>query len=137
MAEREFEAELERMFNQPPIFNGKDGFADNDAFTRRVTSRLDKSWRLRAVALAAAGTVGGLITLSQTIGSNLSLRLTDATSPSVSRVDGVYEQTVTQLNTLSGIDMSALGLSGNLVAMIGIALLLGMAAMGMRLLDET
>ncbi len=131
MAEREFEAELERMFNQPPAF------VDNDAFTRRVTSRLDKSWRLRAVALAAAGTVGGLITLSQTIGSNLSLRLTDATSPSVSRVDGVYEQTVSQLNTLGGIDMSAIGLSGNLVAMIGIALLLGMAAMGMRLLDET
>ncbi len=131
MAEREFEAELERMFNQPPAF------VDNDAFTRRVTSRLDKSWRLRAVALATAGTVGGLITLSQTIGSNLSLRLTDATSPSVSRVDGVYEQTVSQLNTLGGIDMSAIGLSGNLVAMIGIALLLGMAAMGMRLLDET
>lgn len=131
MAEREFEAELERMFNQPPAF------VDNDAFTRRVTSRLDKSWRLRAVALAAAGTVGGLITLSQTIGSNLSLRLTDATAPSVSRVDGVYEQTVSQLNTLGGIDMSAIGLSGNLVAMIGIALLLGMAAMGMRLLDET
>ncbi len=131
MAEREFEAELERMFNQPPAF------VDNDAFTRRVTSRLDKSWRLRAVALAAAGTVGGLITLSQTIGSNLSLRLSDATAPSVSRVDGVYEQTVSQLNTLGGIDMSAIGLSGNLVAMIGIALLLGMAAMGMRLLDET
>ena len=131
MAEREFEAELERMFNQPPAF------VDNDAFTRRVTSRLDKSWRLRAVALATAGTVGGLITLSQTIGSNLSLRLSDATAPSVSRVDGVYEQTVSQLNTLGGIDMSAIGLSGNLVAMIGIALLLGMAAMGMRLLDET
>ncbi len=131
MAEREFEAELERMFNQPPAF------ADNDAFTRRVTSRLDKSWRLRAVALAAAGTVGGLITLSQTIGSNFSLRLSDATAPSVSRVDGAVEQTVSQLNTLGGIDMSAIGLSGNLVAMIGIALLLGMAAMGMRLLDET
>lgn len=131
MAEREFEAELERMFNQPPAF------ADNDAFTRRVTSRLDKSWRLRAVALAAAGSVGGLITLSQTIGSNFSLRLTDATAPSVSRVDGAVEQTVSQLNTLGGIDMSAIGLSGNLVAMIGIALLLGMAAMGMRLLDET
>lgn len=131
MAEREFEAELERMFNQPPAF------ADNDAFTRRVTSRLDKSWRLRAVALAAAGSVGGLITLSQTIGSNFTLRLSDATAPSVSRVDGAVEQTVSQLNTLGGFDMSAMGLSGNLVAMIGIALLLGMAAMGMRLLDET
>lgn len=131
MAEREFEAELERMFNQPPAF------ADNDAFTRRVTSRLDRSWRLRAAALAAAGTVGGLITLSQTIGSSLSLRLTDAASPSVNRVDGVYEQAVSQLNALGGIGLSSIGLSGNLVAMIGIALLLGMAAMGMRLLDET
>ena len=131
MAEREFEAELERMFNQPPAF------VDNDAFTRRVTSRLDKSWRLRAVALATAGTVGGLITLSQTIGSNLSLRLTDATSPSVSRVDGAFDQAVGQLNTFGGIDLSAIGLSGNIVAMIGVAIILGMAAMGMRLLDET
>ena len=90
-----------------------------------------------AAPTSHAHTVGGLITLSQTIGSNLSLRLSDATAPSVSRVDGVYEQTVSQLNTLGGIDMSAIGLSGNLVAMIGIALLLGMAAMGMRLLDET
>ena len=131
MAEREFEAELERMFNQPPAF------VDNDAFTRRVTSRLDKSWRLRAVALAAAGTVGGLITLSQTIGSNLSLRLTDATSPSVSRVDGALDQAAGQLNSLGGIDLSAIGLSGNIVAMIGVAIILGMAGMGMRLLDET
>jgi len=131
MAEREFEAELERMFNQPPAF------ADNDAFTRRVTSRLDKSWRLRAVALAAAGTVGGLITLSQTIGSNFSLRFSDATAPAVSRVDGAYEQAVGRFGVLDAIDLSALGLSGNIIAMVGVAAILGMAAMGMRLLDET
>lgn len=131
MAEREFEAELERMFNQPPAF------ADNDAFTRRVTSRLDKSWRLRAVALAAAGTVGGLITLSQTIGSNFSLRFSDAAVPAVSRVDGAYEQAVGQFGSLGAFDLSAIGLSGNIIAMVGVAAILGMAAMGMRLLDET
>jgi hypothetical protein len=131
MAERDFEAELERMFNQPPAF------ADNDAFTRRVTSRLDTSWRLRAVALAAAGTVGGLITLSQTIGSNFSLRFSDAAAPAVSRVDGAYEQVVGQFSSLGGFDLSAIGLSGNIVAMIGVAIILGMAGMGMRLLDET
>ena len=131
MAEREFEAELERMFNQPPAF------VDNDAFTRRVTSRLDKSWRLRAVALATAGTVGGLITLSQTIGSNFSLRFSDATVPAVSRVDGAYQQAVGQFSSLGAFDLSAIGLSGNIIAMVGVAAILGMAAMGMRLLDET
>jgi outer membrane PBP1 activator LpoA protein len=130
MAEREFEAELERMFNQPPTFT------DNDAFARRVNARLNKSWRLRAVAIATAGAVGGLITVSQTIGSGLNLRVTEASAQSVQRVDGVYTQAVSQLDSFGGVDLAAVGLNGNLVAMMAIALLLGMAAMGMRLIDE-
>lgn len=136
MAEREFEAELERMFNQPPVFDGKDGFADNDAFARRVNAKLNKSWRLRAFGLATAGAVGGLIAISQTIGSNFNLRFTEASAQSVSRVDGLYEQTVGQFENLGGADLAAIGLNGNLVAMMAIALVLGMAAMGMRLIDE-
>jgi hypothetical protein len=130
MAERDFEAELERMFNQPPAF------ADNEAFARRVNSRLDKSWRLRVFGLATAGGVGGLIAISQTIGTNFGLRLTEASTQSVQRVDGAYERAVSQLEGLGGVDLAAFGLNGNLVAMMAIALILGMAAMGMRLIDE-
>ena len=129
MAEREFEAELERMFNQPPAF------ADNEAFARRVNSKLNKAWRLRAVGIATAGAVGGLIAISQTIGANFNLQLAEA-SQSVQRVDGVYERTVSQFDSLAGVDLAAIGLNGNLVAMMAIALILGMAAMGMRLIDE-
>lgn len=129
MAERDFEAELERLFNQPPAF------ADNEAFARRVNAKLDKSWRLRAVGIATAGAVGGLIAISQTIGANFNLPLAEA-SQSVQRVDGVYERTISQFDSIAGVDFAAIGLSGNLVAMMAIALILGMAAMGMRLIDE-
>ena len=130
MAERKFEAELERMFNQPPAF------ADNEAFTRRVTGKLNKTWRLRAFGIAAAGAVGGVIAISQTLGSNLGLRLGEASTQSVQRVDGVYQQAVGQFDAFAGIDLAAFGLSGNLVAMMGITLVLGMAGMAMRLIDE-
>lgn len=130
MAEREFEAELERMFNQPPTFT------DNEAFTRRVTGKLNKSWRLRAFGIAAAGAVGGLIAVSQTLGSNLTFSFADASNQSVQRVDGAYQQAVTRIDAFSGMDLAAIGLNGNLVAMMGITLVLGMAAMAMRLVDE-
>ena len=131
MAEREFEAELERMFSQPPAF------ADNEAFTRRVTSRLNRTWRLRAFGIAAAGAVGGLIAVSQTLGSNLGVRLNEASAQSVERVDGAYQQAVGQFDALAGVDLAAFGLSGNLVAMMAITLVLAMAGMAMRLIDES
>lgn len=130
MAEREFEAELERMFNQPPAF------ADNEAFTRRVTGRLNKSWRLRAFGIATAGAVGGLIAVSQTLGANLTFSFNEASTRQVARVDGAYQQAVNQIDAFAGVDLAAIGLNGNLVAMMGITLLLGMAAMAMRLIDE-
>ncbi len=135
MAEREFEAELERMFNQPPAF------ADNEAFTRRVTGKLNKAWRLRAFGIATAGAVGGVIAISQTLGSNLSLSLGEASTQSVQRVDGAYQQALGRFDALAGLDfggfdLAGFGLSGNLVAMMAITLVLGMAGMAMRLIDE-
>jgi len=136
MVEREFEADLERMFNTPPASLGKDGLADNEAFTRRVTGKLNTSWRLRAFGIATAGAVGGLIAVSQTLGSGFSLQLAEASDRSVARV-GQVEQAVSQFDSFAGLDFAAIGLNGNLVAMMGITLVLGMAAMAMRLIDET
>jgi hypothetical protein len=130
MAERDFEAELERLFNQPPAM------ADNDAFAARVTRKLEKGWRLRAVGIAAAGAVGGLIALSQTIGSGLGLRIFNDAAQSDRQLDAAYGQAANQLVDFSGVDLSSIGLSANLFAMVAVAGVLAVAAMGVRLIDE-
>jgi hypothetical protein len=55
MADRAFEAELEREFAQGPAFQ------DADLFTAKVTSRLDRGWSLRQVLIGGLGLTGGLI----------------------------------------------------------------------------
>ena len=130
MAERDFEFELERMFNQPPAF------ADNEAFAAGVERRLNKNWRMRALGIAAAGTVGGLIALTQTIRSGLGLEVAQASSRGVQQADVAVDGVLAQLMSSTS-DMAAnLGLSMNLMAMGAIALLLAGAAVSMRLFDE-
>jgi hypothetical protein len=136
MVERDFEADLERLFNQAPTL------ADSDAFADRVTRKLEKGWRLRALGIAAAGTVGGLIALSQMIRAGLNLDLVHASSNSVDKIDQAYNRAGADVINLSGldlslIDLSAIGLNANLFAMSALALLLAGAAMGVRMLDES
>jgi len=103
MVERQFEAELERMFNQPPRL------ADNDAFTRRVTQRLDRSWRLRALGITTAGAIGGVIAISQTVGTGFGLRVREASSETNNALGSLYQQAMAQtpLLEVGGYDLSA------------------------------
>lgn len=130
MAEREFEADLERMFNQAPVM------ADNDAFARRVESRLNQNWRLRALGIASAGAIGGLIALTQTIRSGLGLEVAEASTRSTAQADGVFESLAGQFMTAGGDVAANMGVSLNLLAMGAVALLLAGAAVSMRLFDE-
>lgn len=133
MDERQFEADLERQFNQAPAFD------DNEAFARRVSNRLEKGWRLRAVGIASAGAIGGLIALSQTIRAGLNLGVAHA---SAGKIDAVYSRATTDVVSFAGVDLSsldlsALGLNANLFGMVAVALLLAGAAAGVRLINET
>ena len=127
MVEREFEAGLERLFNQPPAFD------DNDAFARRVTTRLDSSWRMRAMAITVAGVVGGVIAVSQTVGSGLGLRVREAEADTTRTIDSLYQQAVSQapLFDIAGLDVGA-----NLFWMASALLILVAGAASTRLFDE-
>jgi hypothetical protein len=55
MAERSFEADLERLFNDAPAM------ADQDAFVGRITSALDRGWGFRRLLIGGLGLAGGLV----------------------------------------------------------------------------
>ncbi len=63
MADLEFEANLERLFDQPPAFS------DSEAFARLVETRLDRGWGLRQVLIGTAGLAGGMMAAGQLLAS--------------------------------------------------------------------
>ncbi len=129
MDEREFEARLERLFNQPPAFD------DNDAFARRVETKLNRNWRVRALSIAFAGSVGGLIALSQTLGSGFGLQVQQAGARSTERVNSVYDslwdQAALQLANIGGVDLGM-----NLFWAASALLILAAGAATTRMFDQ-
>jgi hypothetical protein len=95
MVEREFEAGLERMFGQSPTF------ADADAFTRKVETRLNRDWRLRTFGLGAAGVIGGVVAATQTIGAGLFGRLQHFSVSSASAADNLYHDALERAGVLT------------------------------------
>jgi hypothetical protein len=69
MAERVFEAELERLFSQAPAM------PDQDAFVARVSLALDRGWGFRRLVIGGLGLAGGLIGGAQVLRSGLVGRL--------------------------------------------------------------
>jgi hypothetical protein len=65
MAERSFEAELERRFAEAPPF------PDQDLFVARVTAALDRGWGFRRLLIGGLGVAGGLIGGAQVLRSGL------------------------------------------------------------------
>ncbi|HYF24013.1 MAG TPA: hypothetical protein VD929_11510 [Caulobacteraceae bacterium] len=125
MVEREFEAKLERMFSEPAPM------PDADLFARAVEERLDRAWRLRTVGIAAAGAIGGVIALGQTVGAGFGMRLREASSSSAVALDQALNDMTRQGEALLGFGMGA-GMFWTVSAMMVIAA--GIAAT--RLLDE-
>lgn len=69
MAEPDFEAQLSRMFAEPP------SFPDAALFHAEVAAKLDRGWALRRVVIAIAGTGAGLIGAFQLFSSRFSNEL--------------------------------------------------------------
>jgi len=69
MAERVFEAELERLFAEAPAM------ADQDLFVARVSLALDRGWGFRRLVIGGLGLAGGLIGGAQVLRFGLIGRL--------------------------------------------------------------
>lgn len=69
MAEPDFEAQLTRMFAEPP------SFPDAALFNAEVAAKLDRGWAMRRMFIAVAGTGAGLIGAVQIFGSRFSSEL--------------------------------------------------------------
>jgi hypothetical protein len=75
MSDYEFEARLERLFNQPPPVS------DPNLFAAQVQARLERGGSLRGVLITTAGVAGGVVAASQTFGSGLLAQLGDLRLP--------------------------------------------------------
>jgi hypothetical protein len=69
MADRSFEADLERRFTEALAF------ADSDLFAARVTARLNRGWGMRQLLIGGFGLVGGLIGGAQVLRLDLLERI--------------------------------------------------------------
>lgn len=125
MVEREFETSLERMFAQAPAY------PDAEAFAGRVQAKLDRSWRWRRLGVGSAGAIGGLIAVSQALGSNLTFRMQQSMVDSFQSVDAAVDGAVLQTESLVGLSTSA-GMFWAVSAMM----VIGAGAAALRLFEE-
>ncbi len=66
MAEPDFEAQLTRMFAEPP------SFPDAALFNAEVSAKLDRGWMVRRLLIGAAGVAAGLIAAFQILTTRFS-----------------------------------------------------------------
>jgi len=69
MAEPDFEAQLTRLYNEPPAF------PDAELFAAQIAANLDRGWALRRVLIGGAGTAAGVIAAVQLITTRFSAEL--------------------------------------------------------------
>ena len=69
MAEPDFEAQLTRLYSEPPAF------PDAELFTAQIAASLDRGWALRRVLIGGAGVVAGLIAAFQLVTTRFSVEL--------------------------------------------------------------
>lgn len=69
MAEPDFEAQLTRLYNEPPAF------PDAELFAAQVAAKLDRGWALRRILIGGAGIAAGVIAAAQLITTRFSADL--------------------------------------------------------------
>lgn len=132
MSVDEFDPAIERLFSRAP------SFADADAFTTRVETRLASGSRLRTAALTVAGVLGGVVAVSQAMASNLNLgageRTVDQGMASLAMRAQDSLQTGAAGVGLSGLDLSSAG--GMQLFWLVTAALVGAAVLGVSRLSQ-
>lgn len=99
MSDRDaFDGDIERLFARPQPFN------DGEAFEQRISRRLNRGWRARAVILTAAGTIGGFFAVREALDSGLSGGLARLSNES-----GQVTQAASELNWSTAMDWFSTG----------------------------
>ena len=121
----EFDPFIERLYARAPQM------ADADLFAAGVERRLDRGSRFRAVFLTAAGLVGGVVAVRETLASNFVFRAGEAAEGSARVVDTSLTSVGLQGQqaVLSGLDQLGVGSVLDLGAMGGMTLFWGLAAL--------
>ena len=120
----EFDPFIERLYARAPQM------ADADLFVAGVARRLERGSRFRGVFLGAAGLIGGVVAVRETIGSNFVFQAGEAAESSARTVDtsltsvGVQGQQA----MMNGLDQLGLGSFIDLGALGGMTLFWGLAA---------
>lgn len=94
MADFDFDAQLSRLYAEPPPL------ADTEAFSARVTARLDRGWALRRTAIAVAGAAAGVVGVGQLMSSRLFSDVQILSHDSLRALDGGYSHLTGQAGEL-------------------------------------
>lgn len=138
----EFDPFIERLYaRQAPM-------PDADAFAAGVEQRLARGSRIRTVVLTAAGLIGGVVAVRETVASNFAFRAGEAVESGVRVIDGGATGVADQgqaalaggLDQLGfgGVDLSALGsMGGASLFWVAAAALIALAGFAtMKLADQ-
>ena len=125
MADFDFEARLARLYAEPPAL------PDTEAFTARVTKRLDRGWALRGFGILAAGLVAGLIGAGQLVSSRVFDDLQLLTRDSTRALDSSYSSLTNRAS-----DLMSLAGGGEVLWMAAGLAVLGLAFAVTRAVDQ-
>ena len=99
MADQDFEAQLSRLYGQPPVCR------DAELFAQQVTERLDRGWALRRVVIGATGVVAGLAAAVQLVGGRFADEFSAMSRDGAQQLDlglGQLTRRYDQLFTMGG-----------------------------------
>lgn len=110
MAEPDFEAQLTRLYNEPP------SFPDAELFTALISARLDRGWALRRVLIGGAGVAAGLIAAFQIVTTRFSAELQTLSHNGTRDLSADVSAAMTKVNQLtsSSASVEALWLAAGL-----------------------
>jgi hypothetical protein len=94
MADLDFDAQLSRLYAEPPLID------DTEAFTARAIGRLDRGWALRRVGIAVAGAVAGVVGVGQLMSTRLFSDVQILSRDGVKALDGGYSHLASQAGSL-------------------------------------
>lgn len=137
MSGDEYDPAIARLFDRAPAF------PDAAVFVDQVEGRLERGGRMRTAALTAAGLIGGVFAVRETLASDFSLQASAAATASTSRPGGLVAaaqqgQTAVQSGLMEwGVNLDLASAGGMQLFWIGAGLLIAGGVMAaMRLAQE-